>query len=543
MKKYIVILSLAIAAWVSSPLQAAAVTVTCTDVTDLSTCSVNPPNLLISNVLRRIESVDACAETGDGQVTCETAYHEVYICDIVGNAAVCDIPGNTTINCDNLDPANGATECVITSAARTETITALQQLNLTASQETFGEHLANMCERTNLSPALQRDCGLFLDELYNGNNATQILEQITPNGAGAPAEAVSTSIAQQTRNVGLRQAQHHGGNVGGGSVDASGLRVYAGGTQLGEDWRYVQYLRGGAAGADAQNPFGKLGVFVNGTIVTGDKNTTDNELGFNLSSFEMTSGVDYRANAASFYGMGFGLSSSSTNMDRGRGSLDTTGYNLIFYGGYAPNAEFYVDANLTLGGSDFSQERNIRLATPSVNQIAAADYFGRQFSLTLASGYNFAIGSLQMTPFGQLQMMSSNIDDYREKMRDLDAPGSGWSLNIEEQDTDSTTLTLGGQFTYAVNQRWGVLIPQARLELVNEFNDNQQVVKGNFIGDPNKEQFRIPGDKTDDSYMNVGLGLSAVRPGGSTIYLFYQALLGLNDVTNHSINIGARWEF
>ena len=303
---------------------------------------------------------------------------------------------------------------------------------------------------------------------------------------------------------------------------------------------------------------GRLGTFVNGTIQVGEKDRSDTELGFNFKGADLTGGIDYRFSELFYLGLAFGYSNNSTEMNAQRGSLDMNGFNLIFYGSYYPAPGFFIDTNLNIGGNDYAQDRRIRYTqrdpvvidpitglpeTVTVNQSATADYFGSQTSLHIGAGYEWAVDAMTFSPYVQMQYARADVNGYRESISDLNAPGSGWGLRIDDQKFQSLLATLGGEFNYAISRSWGVIMPQLRLEFVNELNDDIHVVQGQFIGDPDKEKFRLPTDKPDSNYFNVGLGISAVLPSGHTTYFFYQTVLGYTDLTQHVFNLGYRWEF
>ena len=104
-------------------------------------------------------------------------------------------------------------------------------------------------------------------------------------------------------------------------------------------------------------------------------------------------------------------------------------------------------------------------------------------------------------------------------------------------------MSLGGQATYAVSYSWGVLVPQASLEYVHEFDDDSRNIDGQFVGDPSGTTFSLPTDSADQNYFNIGLGTSAIFTQGRSAFLFYRGVLGYEDVSQHSISAGVRMEF
>jgi uncharacterized protein with beta-barrel porin domain len=288
-------------------------------------------------------------------------------------------------------------------------------------------------------------------------------------------------------------------------------------------------------------------VFVNGMIDNGDKDNSDNERGFNFSGGELTTGVDYQLGETGFVGMAFGFTHSNTEVNQDRGKLANRSYNMILYGSINPNPQSYIDINAILGAGTFEQERHIIFNDPNnaannIDNIASARYFSEQSSLNLSLGYDLASGAWSFSPYAMLTIMNSKAQNYTEQMSDVSGNGAGMALTIDAQTFASKSMTFGGQVSYASNHSWGVLLPQATLEWINETQGDAQVVSGHFVGDPNNSQFRLLTDDPDTVYYNMGLGASALFPGGNTLYGYYQTFLSYSGFSYYSLNLGMRWE-
>ena len=169
---------------------------------------------------------------------------------------------------------------------------------------------------------------------------------------------------------------------------------------------------------------------------------------------------------------------------------------------------------------------------------------GEQLALTLDAGYEIRHEALTFTPSGRLQYIKAEVDGYREdNVANPNGEGSGWGVEIDNQDFKSFTLGLGGQINYAVSQSWGVLLPYGSFEWVHEFDDQNEIVSGRFLGDPSGTTFRLPTDAVDQNYFNLGVGVSALFSRGNAAFLNYQTVLGYDDLDHHSINAGVRFEF
>ena len=531
------------------------INISCTDLNDpVGTCTVSPPVSSLTNLVQTINDIKDCqVDPTTNTAVCTAVNGESFSCTkTTGDKAICQFPDTTTINCDIT--GTGAS-CTIAPPDQKQVDDALQALSTSPPQQEMARVIGSICEKRNVSADLQRDCDLLIGNALSGDTtqAKNALAQITPDGAGAPIDASHTSVNAQSRNVSLRLTELRSGAPG---ISLSGLILEKDGWNISlADHPKNNYLyddpRGGGASADSAVNFGRLGVFINGTISVGDKSNTMNENGFDLNGMDITAGVDYHYTDQLFAGMAFGYSASATKLNSGRGKLDMNGYNIILYSTYYATQAVYIDASYSYGGNDYGQKRNIRytlldpitLNNVDVDQTASADYFGTQQALNLSAGYELATGSFTYGPYSRFQWVTSKVKGYNEQMSSINAPGSGWALNIDSQSYQSLLLSLGGKVSYAISRSWGVLVPQMSLELMHEFKNDLRVVSGQFVGDPNNEKFRLPTNKPDVNYGNLSIGMSAVSPGGQTAYINYDKLIGFKDLSYYAVSAGIRWEF
>jgi uncharacterized protein with beta-barrel porin domain len=308
--------------------------------------------------------------------------------------------------------------------------------------------------------------------------------------------------------------------------------------------------------AEKPSPFGRLGVFVNGTLAIGDKDSTSREAGFDFDTLGVTAGVDYRFTNNFVLGAAFGFASTDSDIDPsgGGGDLDTKVYNGALYGTYYLQ-DFYVDGIASFGWSSFDLSRNIFYSIPGlgdnlapagrptiVNQTAKGDTDGGHFSVGLGAGYDFRFGGLTVGPRGRLNYFKLDIDHFRESI-DGTADGFGLALEYEGQIVESLMTALGGQASYAVSTRLGVLVPQVLVEWVHEFLDDRRPITARYVNDPLQVPIRFTTDVPDRDYVNVGFGLSAVFPRGASTFFYYQTALGLEDATKHEFVLGLRLTF
>lgn len=307
---------------------------------------------------------------------------------------------------------------------------------------------------------------------------------------------------------------------------------------------------GGGAGDDTSSFLGgKLGVFINGNIGTGDKDETEREDGFDFDIWAITVGADYRLTDNLVLGGAFTFNNLDTDFDTtptvSGGEVEADGWNLTFYGThYGDN--YYVDGLIGFGQSDYDLNRRI-LYQPGMgaanpvpgprDRTAKADTDSDEFAVSIGGGYSFSGGGFTYGPFARLEYVTLDIDGYKE------TGAQGLNLQVEEQDIDSFQSVLGGEVSYALSTGFGVLVPQARLGWVHEFADDDRRIKATYINDPNQFQLVAQTDAPDRDYGTLLIGLSGVFQGGAQAFLAYETVLGLRDIEEHLFTIGGRIDF
>ena len=96
--------------------------------------------------------------------------------------------------------------------------------------------------------------------------------------------------------------------------------------------------------------------------------------------------------------------------------------------------------------------------------------------------------------------------------------------------------------SWPLSLKWGVLIPQADLSWEHEFNDSAHQIQGNFVNDQFVTTFAFKTEDPDRDYFQLGLGASAVIPGGKTAFLQYQTTLGRANYRDYNVALGLRVE-
>lgn len=389
--------------------------------------------------------------------------------------------------------------------------------------------------------ALLTRCNEIMNAATDGNDGQIIaaLRALAPDEVAAQGRIGNSFAQQQLGNIGTRLAALRSGASGVGlaglSFNIKGRIVP--GTVLAQ-----------ALEADARNTtvvdmpqaaVPRWGGFISGTIGGGDKDATSKEEGFNFRTRGVTAGADYRFSSATVFGGALGYARSDVDIDANGGGLDASGLSLSLYGTYYRTQSLYFDAVLNYAGNDYKQTRNIDYTVGStrVQETARSDTASKLVALSMGGGYEFAAESGASAEISlRLHRLASTIDGYTE------TGANALDLTLGKQTIRVLTSSLGTRGSWPLNFKWGVLIPQLDISWQHEFDSGAHQIKGHFVNDQFATTFAFDTDEPDRDYFQLGLGASAIIPGGKTAFLQYQTTLGRADYRDYNVALGMRLE-
>ena len=405
----------------------------------------------------------------------------------------------------------------------------------------IGEVIGNLCSNATASANFLRDC----NDLVNAPNPGPALEQITPNVVGNAPTITQINTKTQISNIQNRMSSVRAGIMG---IDIERLNIQRGGWTLsGRDLRYLlASVDGGGPSAEPTSELGAFGIFASGSLNFGNRDTTENQTGFDFKAFALTVGIDYRFTDRLMLGAAASYVGNDNQYASGDGSLDARGYGLSLYGTYYQSDNFYIEGIFNYGWNDYDQQRNVNYSLPDtdVRQRFNSSYGGQQFFADIGAGYNFTRGDWIFGPEVRLSYLDMQVDSFRERANN-DDPGSAWAVAIDEQDLQSLVSHVGGRVSYLIEQPWGVLRPQAGLSWLHEFKSNDRPVKGQFVEGANTPDnlFYLLTDPMDSNYFEFNLGLTARFNKGPSAMIQYRTLLGYEHLNQNAITAQFRWEF
>lgn len=452
------------------------------------------------------------------------------------------------------------------TASAYDPTTPLGRIGLTDLQRQTGDAVNTVCPQLGALPsrsAAQQDlferCGnmvgnAFVLEGLSGGPANESLGltdaelanavQTVANEELASTRTMAAEISGAQTNSALARlyAVRSGVRFGVASLSIEGFDGQIAGLQPA-----AETLTGATGGAAGDALLGKWGFFFNGHYGFGDREGTDREDAFDYDRWGLTAGVDYRLTDDLVIGGMVSYSNIDSDFDKtpavAGGGIDADAWGIGLYGTWYKD-QFYVDGLIGYNQTDYDIDRAILLSLGSnpgtgatvqeTARTATASTNSSDLTLSLGGGMDFTRGNLSYGPFVRLTYLQSDIDGYRER------GAFGLNLTVDDQDWKSFTSALGARVSASLSQSWGVLVPQARLAWVHEFENDATTFTAFYTVDPRRNPLIAISDEPAEDYAELGVGASAVMSGGLQAFFDYQTLLGHGYLNDHVFSIGIR---
>jgi len=427
---------------------------------------------------------------------------------------------------------------------------------LGGNERTLGARLDEICPRLSSGDieltAAQRELRDACSRLKNidttQSQAVSALGEITLDQVSALRDYAVEVATQQYHNLGRRIGQRRTG--GGGGMSVSGLELRVGDEQV--PGHVIQSafegLLGMGASGDTFADFGNLGVYLQGDIVFGSGDETEQAAGYDIDHWNLAIGADYRFRDDMYAGAAVALGDAEIDYSQRGGQTDISSWTLSAYGGWQVTASWYLDALFSYGEADYDTERNIRYmdAGGSFDSTQFSDTDGDHLYLGFNSGYVFSFGGLRVGPTFSATYLDGTINGYTERSRE--GGSEAWNFIVEDQDFESLRISAGGQADYAINTDFGVIIPTARVAWVYEGEDAADSVilrlANNPIGDDDLQsgQMVIATSEGESGFLDAGLGVSAQFVMGISGFVSYRFYSAYDDYSHDGYTMGLRWD-
>ena len=309
-------------------------------------------------------------------------------------------------------------------------------------------------------------------------------------------------------------------------------------------------LAAGEPPEEVGSEFSRWGFFATGTIGRGDRDPDTLDPGFSYDSYGITAGVDYRATESWILGAALGFNRNNTELRQNQGGMDSKGWTMSGYASFFKGSSWYADGVLTYGRNSYDIDRRINYSIDSliggttiIDQIASAAPDGDQQAAAISFGRDFNKGAWTFGPYLRAAYTKLDFDAYSESMSNPTGAGSGLALAVDGRTLKSLQGVVGGKLSYAMSTSWGILLPSAQIEWVNEFEDDPEQLVTRFVHDPTQTDIFIDSERADQRFFNLGLGLSGVFASGRSAYVYFEHVAGQERMSSNSLAIGVRIEF
>jgi|GEM_PF-4468058 len=432
--------------------------------------------------------------------------------------------------------------------------------------------LASTCYRVD-GGQLASDCDALVNAAILGlGGVTDALDAITPDGALLANAAVQRTHSAHSRHIGNRLAALRTNplmasraltlNVSDLHWDPSALifslapldtSAYVSPTDAPD-------AASGAIGSSEESQLlanSQWGAFISADLTRNSRNANGLGAAFKADSHIVTAGVDYRLTPTTILGAAISQVQNRSTLTGTTGFFDRDETTLTAFGSYSGN-NWYTDVTLAWGDSRMKQARSVAYALgngTTVAQQMQARYGGTTASGSVVLGWQgSAIGASNAdTPWessvwmlnisSALDYIYSQADAFAEQASNPTAPGAGWAVAVEEQSQEWLTGRITATASRVVNTAWGVLVPYAEIDAVQEFANRPHSVATQFVADPEGAPLMVLSEKPDHSYFRARIGASVQLAHGISGFIDYGRLMGVDRWREYTVSGGLRVEF
>ncbi len=283
----------------------------------------------------------------------------------------------------------------------------------------------------------------------------------------------------------------------------------------------------------------RWGFFINGSLRRGSQDATTFETPFDFRANTITAGVDYRFSDRFVLGVALSHSSGTADFTDGTGRLDSHNNSASLYGTFYNNA-FYLDLIGTYGHIAYDATRSTTFSINPNTVGAPSNCSGgdcsvnttgstgaQQLAASTNLGFSFNAGGLVWGPDVAVDYTHIKVNGYSEN----DPSQSGLGLTYGDDIGESLIAKAGGHFSYAVKTSFGVLLPEARIHYIHEFQDQQRSLGVHFTNDPDAgtpigpvSNFMVFTDPPTRNYFDWAAGVSAQFAFGISAFADYNAI-------------------
>ncbi len=272
----------------------------------------------------------------------------------------------------------------------------------------------------------------------------------------------------------------------------------------------------------------RLGGFIAGQFVFGNRNFTPSETARPFTAGGVTLGLDYRLDPISAVGLAGSYFTGDGSVSGG--TTNSHGRALSLYG-TTEAGPLFLDGFLGGGFTDYGTTRNLGLAgAPSGHFVAFGGNALYRFEQQTDGGL------LRWGPVGEVRFNNVAIGGYTE------TGSPSLSSRIRGRDATSAQTGLGAEAGLDMPTALGVLTPHLRVTWRHEFADTTETANANFLvasGLP----FTLTSLRLGRDFAGVTAGVSGQLGRGVRLSADYAGEIGRRNETVHQVSLVARIAF
>jgi uncharacterized protein YhjY with autotransporter beta-barrel domain len=459
--------------------------------------------------------------------------------------------GESTVSVSVTDDAGGVATATVTITVSAP-IPTLASVAANPVQAAVGASVDTLCPMLNANaegltgdaPDLLGQCSRIIGNSENPAQQQQALQALSGEELQAAQTASITFSKVQASNIAARLQALRGGARG---VSISGLNLTYEGeavplSAIGQAAKALGLVTG-RCDADGGLADQRLGIFLNGKIGFGDKDTTANETGYDYDTIGATLGVDYRFTDSFVAGLALGYSESKADFVLDQGNLESNGLSGNLFGSWY-KGRGYLDVLAGYGQVDYDSLRHIsyQIGDDLIDREALGSTDGTMSTAGVSFGYDLGNKGWTITPNVAVTYMKVEVDGFTE------TGSQGLDLEYGDQSADSLQYQAGLQVGYRFSRTWGVITPQVYGSYVVDKQDIGSLLlrfaNDPFSGSPNEPGsgtvFFVTGDEPDEEYFRWGVSLSAVFKNLVSAFVSYESYAGLDTISYGEVTVGVR---
>ncbi len=341
------------------------------------------------------------------------------------------------------------------------------------------------------------------------------------------------------------------------SSDAAVFTAQQRSKEIRERLRAERESTGNGEDGSAEVDLGPFSLLINARTSSSESDRVvdvDAERGYELDQQSAELGLDYRINDNLVWGAWLQWGSADLEFDRENpgtnfnpladaGEIETDSIGLTTYVSARLGEQGFLDASLGYTQIEIDSSRNSvfqesNRVIAQTNSVTEADTDGTELLLTVTTGYQAEAGGWNISPFVGLTYIDTDFDDYIES----DLSGAGLALDVSLGDQSVLLGQLGVSASKAISMDGWVLVPQARIEYINELDRDRSAAQVRYVNDASGNVFRLRGDDIDDDRVDIAVGLFGVLQNGWIPFIEYQVTTAADDLDRYQISAGLRIE-